>query len=84
MGPAAQAQAILASDRLQRERRRQEKQDLEQKLQESVYLVRRFELDLQCAEVQLQEAERRVGETRARMRANGLLPFASVAEQPRM
>jgi predicted nucleic acid-binding Zn-ribbon protein len=69
----AEAQAILASQRADRERIRQEKAAVEKKLQDSMCLVHHFTLDLERAERQLEEAEHRVGETRARMRANGLL-----------
>jgi hypothetical protein len=75
---ADQAQAVLVSQRADRERIHQEKVAAEKKLQDSLYVVDHFRLDLERLEKQLQDAERRIGETRAQMRANGLYPSSGI------
>ena len=69
---------ILASQRADLERIHQEKVVAEKKMQELLCLVDHFRLDVKRAERQLLEAERRIGETRAHMRANGLTPSTGI------
>jgi predicted nucleic acid-binding Zn-ribbon protein len=76
--PASKAHTILASQRADLERIHQEKVAAEKKLQELLCLVDHFRLDVKQAERQFLEAERRIGETRARMRANGLTPSTGI------
>lgn len=53
--------------------RRAEKEEAEEKLRTALHAAHRMQLDVERAGVEFKAAEARVGETRSRLRATGLL-----------
>lgn len=74
---AESASVLLARLRAEREMRRLEKEAAEERLHTALRIAHSLQQDVERAAVEFKAAEGRVGETRSRMRAIGLLYVTS-------